>query len=590
MSITKLDCMELVDTRYSVYPYDGYNLEEILGKFYEAIKESNDLSFSLQEFNNWLISEGLLEEVEKQLKKVDWGNIVNSELSQQVLSELSLTNAILEIKSNKVDLDKTIQDLKNIERELEIKVDRFELDKTNEELKNIDKEIEEYNNSYYYRENKIEDLIIRNYTQELTLTNEFEHYNTDLYGKCVLKVCDKVGIVSGCVNKQNDNDNFKLIEPNVILKCVKPSLYNTVGMTVNWDKSNNIYYFLNKDGSFGLEKDSFNLNKECNKYISINPSFNIDKEFLMENHISDQQDLINRAKFLLKKNCSVIVHVPDAHLRPHDDIVTSTIESYNIYVSKFINWTNKNINAFATICNGDTMTESEKIKRKELLISQGIDIRRMFSENTLFVLGNHDDGSLLSDSEFLTKTEFNEIFNFGKKGISFNSSYEPYFLTDDTIGKCRHIILNTHDGEGRKIGLFKIGLEQIKWLINTLKSTPNLSICLWCHTPLNTQTNNVINNEQVRQILKDYKDRNKGSVIVDNTNIGYDFSNSKGFIAGVISGHEHYDKNEIIDGINYINDKSVDSNYNISIIITDLENRKLSVIRNNNRENLTLDF
>lgn len=60
MSITKLDCMELKDTRYSVYPYDGYNLEEILGKFYEAIKECNDLSFSLQEFNNNLIADGFI--------------------------------------------------------------------------------------------------------------------------------------------------------------------------------------------------------------------------------------------------------------------------------------------------------------------------------------------------------------------------------------------------------------------------------------------------------------------------------------------------------------------------------------------------
>ena len=60
MSITKLDCMELKDTRYSVYPYDSYNLEEILGKFYEAIKECNDLSFTVMEFNNKLISEGFI--------------------------------------------------------------------------------------------------------------------------------------------------------------------------------------------------------------------------------------------------------------------------------------------------------------------------------------------------------------------------------------------------------------------------------------------------------------------------------------------------------------------------------------------------
>ena len=104
MTITKLDCMELKDTRYSVYPYDGYNLEEILGKFYEAIKECNDLSFSLQEFNNWIISQGLTEEILKQLTKIDWDNIVNSELYQKVLANLDKINeqlkSIIELKNN----------------------------------------------------------------------------------------------------------------------------------------------------------------------------------------------------------------------------------------------------------------------------------------------------------------------------------------------------------------------------------------------------------------------------------------------------------------------------------------------------------
>ena len=92
MSITKLDCMELKDTRYSVYPYDGYNLEEILGKFYEGIKECNDLSFSLQEFNTWLISQGLEEEVLKLLNnknKVDWDNV---DIINQIKDKLKKIN------------------------------------------------------------------------------------------------------------------------------------------------------------------------------------------------------------------------------------------------------------------------------------------------------------------------------------------------------------------------------------------------------------------------------------------------------------------------------------------------------------------
>lgn len=112
MSITKLDCMELQDTRYSVYPYDGYNLEEILGKFYEAIKECNDLSFSLQEFNTWIIAEGLQEEVLKQLKKVDWDNVINSELYQTIVDRLLNTNnRIEEVKS---ELSSQLETIENV--------------------------------------------------------------------------------------------------------------------------------------------------------------------------------------------------------------------------------------------------------------------------------------------------------------------------------------------------------------------------------------------------------------------------------------------------------------------------------------------
>ena len=114
MSITKLECMELKDTRYSVYPYDGYNLEEILGKFYEAIKECNDLSFSLQEFNTWLIDTGLLEEVEKQLSKVDWDKIVNSELYQTVVERLLNTNNRIEAVAERLlNTNNRIEEVKN---------------------------------------------------------------------------------------------------------------------------------------------------------------------------------------------------------------------------------------------------------------------------------------------------------------------------------------------------------------------------------------------------------------------------------------------------------------------------------------------
>lgn len=133
MTITKLDCMELKDTRYSVYPYDGYNLEEILGKFYEAIKECNDLSFSLQEFNNWLISQGLTEEVLKQLTKIDWDNIVNSELYQSVIERLLNSNNRIEEVKNELS-----SQLDNIESE------------TNEKIEEVKMSVNDVNKRIFY--------------------------------------------------------------------------------------------------------------------------------------------------------------------------------------------------------------------------------------------------------------------------------------------------------------------------------------------------------------------------------------------------------------------------------------------------------
>lgn len=146
MSITKLDCMELKDTRYSVYPYDGYNLEEILCKFYEAIKECNDLSFSLQEFNTWIIDEGLLEEVEKQLNRVDWDNIVNSELYQTIVNRLDeTTNNINEINNNVNGVKESVNEING-----NINAINGSITKINQDLNNNRTEINKVKNTVDY--------------------------------------------------------------------------------------------------------------------------------------------------------------------------------------------------------------------------------------------------------------------------------------------------------------------------------------------------------------------------------------------------------------------------------------------------------
>ena len=440
---------------------------------------------------------------------------------------------------------------------------------------------------------KITDPLINSYSQELTLTDAFTHYNSEVYGKLYLNVEGGVFTVNGIVNKNTERPgDFSLSYPIAEIKQKTSKVFNGVAYNSNWTKSNNNAILLNYHGGLGVDSDSFNIDNTCNRYLNVNINGQIVKEYVNSENNSMVTHLLNRAKSKINKDSSIVVHAPDTHIRPLEDETTSSVNSYNIYAPKVVNYINKNIGAFATICNGDTMTESYSVKTKELLKLQGTKIRRMYNDNTVFVLGNHDDGSLLEDSEYLTKEEFNEVFNFGKLGIVNSYGLQPYFYTDDICGRCRHIFLNTHDGEGRKIGLFNIGVNQIKWLIDVLNNTGTMSLCIWCHAPLcDNVTNKVQNVEIIRNILSAYKQRNKITISLNGETINVDFSKSTGLIAGVISGHEHYDYQEVIDGINYIIDKDFYSGLNASVYIVDYTFRKLNVIRmGKDRQDLKMDY
>lgn len=61
----KLNLMNL----YSCYDYSGYSLQELLCQFFEAIKECIENSMEMKKLAEWLVNQGLMEEVEKQLRK-----------------------------------------------------------------------------------------------------------------------------------------------------------------------------------------------------------------------------------------------------------------------------------------------------------------------------------------------------------------------------------------------------------------------------------------------------------------------------------------------------------------------------------------
>ena len=104
-------------------------------------------------------------------------------------------------------------------------------------------------------------------------------------------------------------------------------------------------------------------------------------------------------------------------------------------------------------------------------------------------------------------------------------------------------------------------------------------------------SNNVQNVEIIRNILSAYKQRNKIELSLNGEIINIDFSKSIGLIAGVISGNEHYDYQQVIDGINYIIDKDFYTGLSSSVYIIDHTFRKLNVLRmGENRTDLILGY
>ena len=105
--------------RYSVYPYNGFTVNEILMQFYDSVKTCIDSVSTynklIDEFVKWAINEGLEKEIIKQLETWKNDGTLNNIINKQIFSDLNNKistneNAITELKQSDVDIKKTIAD------------------------------------------------------------------------------------------------------------------------------------------------------------------------------------------------------------------------------------------------------------------------------------------------------------------------------------------------------------------------------------------------------------------------------------------------------------------------------------------------
>lgn len=226
---------------------------------------------------------------------------------------------------------------------------------------------------------------------------------------------------------------------------------------------------------------------------------------------------------------------------------------------------------------GDLNSENGTPSTAVDFMQEPIRILRESFENVLVVRGNHDDNQEGSRGWNDSRITQSDSYSYMFRGLKAEfGETNTYYYQDDTAEKIRFIALDntdiSYDSESTWEKLLAFRKNQLEWLCDTLKTTPNgYSIVILLHSMLAPSNVTIENPSKVVQtrasnyiavceILKAYKNRISdfshtldGSFSLYNSddysgNISCDFSSCTGNIVGVFSGHEHVDCIEEILG------------------------------------------
>ena len=218
--------------------------------------------------------------------------------------------------------------------------------------------------------------------------------------------------------------------------------------------------------------------------------------------------------------------------------------------------------------NTDANTSREYMEKPMRLLQSAV--RYVFP-----IRGNHDDnieGSRGWNDGLITQSDSYSLMFRNLKDVSIGKT-GTYYYYDNAFECTRFIFLdstdfiysNTKDKTLPDEKILAFGFEQLKWLCETLKNTPNeYFIVIAVHSmladsnvtrenPSNVVQTKAINYLTVSDILKAYKNREAINITCTGSNVSkvhpeyyngmlnYSFSNCDATIVGVLSGHEHVD-------------------------------------------------
>lgn len=292
------------------------------------------------------------------------------------------------------------------------------------------------------------------------------------------------------------------------------------------------------------------------------------------------RNMVNKIKSKVKSDSSVILFATDIHQALSSAIRANTniYRHSNEHIKNIAELTNM-IDIDLVVLGGDIADGSMTKAQQVASLKQVMSTLGMSNARYMVCKGNHDDNSWYAKTLCGTSWDFKNVVmpnemnqllidpirhQEGMNVTNFQTAYVD-------INNIRHIILNTSDvpyilnsnGNPKFLGLETRAYspQQLKWLVDVLKSTPNdFKVCLYQHIGFgNTySTNNYTeyNVTQMMDILNAFQHHKKVTIKNDDpnfiTNITADFTNNKATIIYGMHGHYHNDKLMKWNDINFV--------------------------------------
>lgn len=289
-------------------------------------------------------------------------------------------------------------------------------------------------------------------------------------------------------------------------------------------------------------------------------------------------------------------------------------------IQQMMNTTVFDGNVDAVVVNGDNIHGNEfgtskvpqNINRTKEFV--GI-LNSTFIDTDVFVnMGNHDNGTVWSKAPSAVISQDDLVRFYGVDKAKFGETRNKFLAYKDYVSKkIRIITMNTFDNpdvldENQQIkyptGKFSIFTNsQIQSLVRALQTVPDdYHVLIFTHQPLEGYFGNRpydymtnINHDVVKAILQGFATHTNVSITGVNpefaTSVTADFTQNKGTLIGVVSGHEHRD--DTVQSQNGINgflrtcfisvgqDRVVgeSTQYAFDVIEVDHDNRKITFER-----------